>query len=257
MPDPISAPELVRAYTQEVIRRIQELSAQAESGGFDRAIELLKSAVDRGGVIQAFGTGHSEAFAMEIAGRAGGLIPTSRMALRDVVLHGSRGLDALDGPSLERDPSVVGELLDLSPVGPEDVFVIASNSGVNGSVVGLALLVKEKGHAVIAVTSLEHTKRVEPKHPSGKRLCDVADVVIDNMAPYGDAVLELPSSIGVGAVSSITAAFIAQLLTMGTVNQIRREGRIPPVYISANVPGGDDHNNALESLYEGRIRRGL
>jgi uncharacterized phosphosugar-binding protein len=253
--DTVTTHELVHAYSQEVIRRIQALSEYGDQGGLDKAIELIRSALDRGGVIQAFGTGHSEAFAMEIAGRAGGLIPSNRIALRDVVLRGSRGVEDLTGSSLERDPSVVEELFAVSPIQPEDVFVIASNSGVNGSIVGLALLAKAKGHSVIAVTSMEHTLKVEPKHPSGKRLCDVADVVIDNMAPFGDAVLELQNGIGVGAVSSMTAAFIAQLLTIGTVNRIAEEGKIPPVYISANVPGGDEHNRALEDLYKDRIRR--
>lgn len=247
--------DLVQAYTREVTSRIQELSGQAMSGSLDDAIELLHSAIDKGGIIQAFGTGHSEAFAMEIAGRAGGLIPTNRIALRDVVLRGTYDVEVLTGSSLERNPSVVDELFALSPVGPEDVFVIASNSGVNGSIVGLALLAKAKGHKVIAVTSMAHTRQVEPKHPSGKRLCDVADVVIDNTAPFGDAVLELSGGIGVGAVSSITAAFIAQLLTIGTANRIAEEGKKPPVYISANIPGGDDHNHALEDLYKDRIRR--
>ena len=65
-----------------------------------------------GAVVQAFGTGHSEAFAMEIAGRAGGLIPTNKIALRDLVLRGSLALDALGGSTLERDPAIVAELWD-------------------------------------------------------------------------------------------------------------------------------------------------
>jgi uncharacterized phosphosugar-binding protein len=238
-----------------VLDRITALAQQAESGAFADAIAILHSAVADGGVIHAFGTGHSEAFAMEIAGRAGGLIPTNKIALRDVVLRGSRSVESLPGSSLERDPSVVDELFDLSPVGPGDVFVIASNSGVNGSVVGLALLAKSRGHRVIAVTSMAHTRQVEPKHPSGQRLHEVADVVIDNLAPYGDAVLDLPGSIGVGAVSSITAAFIAQLLTIGTAAAMAEAGSTPPLYISANVPGGDEHNRALEDRYRNRIRR--
>jgi uncharacterized phosphosugar-binding protein len=206
-------------------------------------------------VLQAFGTGHSEAFAMEVAGRAGGLIPTNRIALRDVVLHGSRGVDILGGSGLERDPSVVDELFDLSPVGERDVFLIASNSGVNGSIVGMALKAKETGHKVIAVTSLQHTEAVEPKHPSGLKLKDVADVVIDNKAPYGDATLELGDGVKVGAISSITAAFIAQLLTIAVAERIAGTGKTPPVYISANIPGGDEHNKALEDLYRDRISR--
>lgn len=237
----------------EVRVRLDALAAQAAAGGFDEAIDLLVDSVRQGGVIQAFGTGHSEAFAMEIAGRAGGLIPSHRIALRNVVLRGSREVVDLTGSELERDGTVVDELLEITELHPADVFVIASNSGVNSSIVGMALAAKERGHKVVAVTSLLHTTAVEPKHPSGKRLAEIADVVLDNLAPYGDATLTVGAGIGVGAVSSLTAAYIAQCLTIGVVTRIAADGEVPPVYISANIPGGDAHNDALTERYGTRI----
>lgn len=240
---------------REANDRLTRLTADAEAGALDPAIELMVAALDAGGVIHAFGTGHSEAFAMEISGRAGGLIPTNKFALRDLVMHGDREVDVLTS-ALEREPWLVDELMATVPVGEGDVFMIASNSGVNGSIVGAALWAKERGHSVIAVTSMEHTMRVEPKHPSGKRLADVADVVIDNLAPYGDTTLEVTGGIGAGAISSITAAFIAQLLTLGVARTIADRGETPPMYISANIPGGDEHNSVLEDRYRGRMRRG-
>ncbi len=242
-------------YTREVVSRVEELAAEAQAGLLDEAITLLVAVIEKGGVIQAFGTGHSEAFAMEIAGRAGGLIPTNKIALRDVVLHGSRNIDSLNGSALERNPDIAEELFAVSHVGPEDVFLIASNSGANGSVVGLALLAKAKGHKVIAVTSLSHTMLVESRHPSGKRLYEVADIALDNKAPFGDSTVELSGEVSVGAVSSITAAFLAQLLTIGTARRIAELGNTPPLYLSANIPGGDEHNKELENLYQGKIRR--
>lgn len=240
---------------REATTRLDRLTADAEAGALNDAVTMLVEALDAGGVLQAFGTGHSEAFAMEIAGRAGGLIPTNRFALRDIVMHGQRETSVLTG-SLEREPWVVDELMATVPVNDADVFLIASNSGVNGSIVGTALWAKEHGHRVIAVTSLEHTVRVESKHPSGRRLCEVADVVIDNLAPYGDATLEIAEGISAGAISSITAAFIAQLLTLGVARTIAERGDTPPMYISANIPGGDEHNSVLEDRYAGRLRRG-
>jgi uncharacterized phosphosugar-binding protein len=241
-------------FAEEVRGRLTTLAELVTDGGLQPAIDLMVEAVRAGGVVQAFGTGHSEAFAMEIAGRAGGLIPAHRIALRNVVLRGSRVVDDLTGAGLERDGSVVEELLDLTELHPADVFVIASNSGVNSSIVGMALAAKERGHKVIAVTSLAHTNAVEPKHPSGKRLAEVADVVIDTLAPFGDATLTVGDGIGVGAVSSITAAYIAQALTIGVVTSLLDDGEVPPVYISANVPGGDAHNDALTERYGRRIQ---
>ena len=89
--------QLVAAYAEQVQPRIDQLTVLAAGGGLDEAVELMAEAIQAGAVLQAFGTGHSEAFAMEIAGRAGGLIPTNKIALRDVVLRGGLAVDAL-GP---------------------------------------------------------------------------------------------------------------------------------------------------------------
>jgi uncharacterized phosphosugar-binding protein len=246
-------PDLIAQYHHEVASRLEQLSGPNKA--IDDAIVMVADALVAGGVVQAFGTGHSEAFAMEIAGRAGGLIATNRIALRTLVLRGDRKVADLGGAEFERDPNVGENLLAMFDIQPNDVFMIASNSGVNGSILGVALAAKSRGHKVIAVTSLLHTNAVKPKHPSGKRLSEVADITIDNLAPFGDSALALEGGIGVGAVSSITAAFIAQRITIGVAETLRRRGTTPPVYISANIPGGDEHNRALEDLYGERIRR--
>ena len=103
-------------FANEVSQDSSAWPALAADGGLDAAIGLMTRAIEAGAVIQAFGTGHSEAFAMEIAGRAGGLIPTNKIALRDVVLRGSLPVDSLGGSSLERNPDIVAELWEISPI---------------------------------------------------------------------------------------------------------------------------------------------
>ncbi|AEV81539.1 sugar isomerase [Actinoplanes sp. SE50] len=220
-----------------------------------RAAELLATTVLNGGVIQAFGCGHSEALAMEIAGRAGGLVPTNRIALRDIVLYGGDPLEALADPMVERGTEIAHRLYELAPIKPDDAFVIASNSGINGAVVEMGLLVKEHGHALIAITSAQHSAGVASRHPSGRKLGEIADVVLDNGAPYGDAILPLPGGGAVGAVSSITAALLAQQIVTEVVATLIAAGVTPPVYLSDNVPGGKEHNAEIEARYTGRIRR--
>jgi uncharacterized phosphosugar-binding protein len=233
---------------------IASVSEQA-SGPIQTAADLITGSLRAGGVVQAFGSGHSEALAMEIAGRAGGLVPTNRIALRDVVLFGGEPPEVLSSGILERDPRIAHRLYDLAEPAAADIFVVASNSGVNGSIVEFAGLVKQHGHQLIAITSLQHTAGVESRHSSGTKLVDHADVVLDNGAPYGDAVLDLPGGGKVCAVSSITAALLAQLLVAEVVRRLVEAGETPPVYLSANIPGGDDHNQSLEARYGGRIRR--
>ncbi|MEV0384213.1 SIS domain-containing protein [Nonomuraea sp. NPDC050643] len=240
-------------FAEQIAHLVQTIPGDPE---IPRAADLFTKALTAGGVIQAFGSGHSEAVAMEIAGRAGGLVPTNRLALRDIVRYGDAPASELDRYDLERDPAIARTILDLAPVQPHDLFVIISNSGVNGVVVELAALVKERGHDLIAITSRAHGEAVASRHPSGRKLTDLADVVLDNNAPYGDAVLPLPDGGAVGAVSTITSALLAQLVVTQTVRNLLEAGEVPPVYLSANVPEGDAHNLRLEALYAGRIRRG-
>src|SRR6266508_1472358 len=85
------------------------------------AADLITGRLRAGGVIQAFGTGHSQAAALEIAGRAGGLIPTNRIALADLVLYGGEPPEILADPLLERAPGIAARLLALVKLAPADV----------------------------------------------------------------------------------------------------------------------------------------
>ncbi|MDF6044036.1 SIS domain-containing protein [Streptomyces sp. JH14] len=220
------------------------------------AARLFADCVSANGVIHAFGTGHSQATAMEIAGRAGGFIPTHRIGLPDLVLRGGEDRAVLDDPLLERRPGLAARLYELSTPRPQDLFVIISNSGVNNSIVDFAHLVKSKGHRLVALTSLEHTRSVPALHPSGQRLADLADTVLDNHAPAGDAVLPLPGGGNACGVSTVVSTFLVQMVVAESIALLLAEGHEAPVYISANLPGGFERNAVLEAEYEGRLHRG-
>ncbi|MFB9200161.1 sugar isomerase domain-containing protein [Nonomuraea spiralis] len=245
--------DLVMAFADEARARL-DLLAGEQLPLIRRAGTLIAATVRAGGVLHAYGTGHSEAVALEVAGRAGGLIPTNRLTLRDPVVLGSADPGAFD-PLAERDPLTAHQVLALHTVEPSDAFLIASNSGGNGSTVEMARLVKERGLPLIAITSLAHSTAITSRHPSGERLFELADIVIDNLAPYGDAVL--PTEHGpVCGISSITSALIVQLMVAEAIGELRSDGAVPPVYLSANIPGADAHNDALVARYAGRIRTG-
>lgn len=153
-------------YVHEVKALVDEVS-HTQGAAVRKAAGLLVGSLMGGGIIQAFGSGHLEAIAMEIAGRAGGLVPSNRLALRDVVLYGDAPVDVLLGApgELERDPSIAQRIYDLAPVQPQDVFVLISSSGVNGSVVELASIVKDRGHGLVALTSVQHSTAMASATP--------------------------------------------------------------------------------------------
>ncbi|POX44114.1 sugar isomerase domain-containing protein [Streptomyces sp. Ru72] len=220
-----------------------------------RAARLIAECVRSDGVVQAFGTGHSQAVVLELAGRAGGLVPTNRLSMADLVLYGGDDPAVLADPLLERASGVAARIYDLAAPRPQDLFVVISNSGVNNVIVEMALRVKEQGHRLLAITSLAHTRAVPAAHPSGKKLADLADVVLDNAAPRGDALLDLPGGGSVCALSTLSGVMLAQMTVAHAVSLLLESGDRPPVYVSANVPGGFESNLELEKRYAGRIRR--
>ena len=235
----------------DVLRHVTE-SARED---VRRAAALIADCIRADGVIQAFGTGHSQAMVLEIAGRAGGLVPTNRIQMSDLVLYGGEAPSVLDDPLLEREPGVAVRLYELAAPAAQDLFVIISNSGVNNVIVEMALHAKSRGHRILAITSLTHTGAVPAGHVSGKKLVDLADVVLDNAAPVGDAMVSLPGGGAVGAVSTLTGVMLVQMAVAEACAVLLSAGERPPVYVSANVPGGFEGNLELEKRYAGRVRR--
>lgn len=249
---PVSATEFLAA-ARDAIARVEGTQLDA----IRRASAVLAERMRSGGVVQVFGTGHSRSFAMEMAGRAGGLVPVHAMYLDDLALSGRYPADEVKDPAFERRPEIAHELFGLYDVRPEDAFVVVSSSGRNGATIEMAFTAAERELPVVVVTSMAHTSAVASRHPSGKRLFELGDIVIDNCAPYGDAVLGTGGGPKICAVSSVTGTVIAQALTAEIAARYREHGADPPVLLSANVDGADDHNTRLRARYGSRIGWGL
>jgi uncharacterized phosphosugar-binding protein len=248
---------------QTAVRLLQDSFnrvVESQQANITAAARLVVHSLTTDGVIQVFGTGHSRSFAMEIAGRAGGLVPANKLSLSDLVFYGDTEPSTMMDPLLERDETLASRLLAVHDIRPADIFVICSNSGGNGSTVELARLVTEAGHKLIVVTSMDHTTKITSRHPSGKLLYEYGDVVIDNGAVFGDAGLQLPPAPNgsprgaIAATSSLTGALIAQMLVTEVCGLLLEAGREVPILISANIPGGDAANDRLRAAYAGRVR---
>ncbi|WAH36027.1 SIS domain-containing protein [Alicyclobacillus dauci] len=240
------------AFLQAALDAVEQVR-ETQWTQIHEAAKRLADVIAAGGVVHAFGTGHSKAFAMELCNRAGGLVPMHMMSIDDLWARGER-VDDMNDPSIERDPDVAHRLLELYDIRPEDGVIIVSNSGRNGALVEMALQMKARGHTVICVTSLSHSTQVSSRHASGQRLFEVADVVIDNCGPLGDALLEssaLPAK--VCSISSVTGAIIAQCLTAEITRNLMEMNVDVPVLMSANLDGADEFNETMTARYKGRI----
>lgn len=238
------------ALAHRVIDRI----VAGESSAIDQAVDLISSRLRAGGVLHVFGTGHARIPVHEMAGRAGGLMPINLVRMSDLVFFGGREPAALADPLLERDPAFAAPLFELTGARAGDVFLLASNSGINGTIVEFASLVRQAGFPLVVITSLRHSRSVESRHPSGERLFELADIVIDNGAPSGDAALDLGDGVVVGATSNLAGVVIVQLLTEGIARAYLDAGEQPAVYRSMNLPDGDARNAADLAALGDRVR---
>ena len=78
---------------------------------------------------------------------------------------------------------------------------------------------------------------------------------IDDFNPVGDAVVNVPGlDTPIAPVSNIIDFYIAHLLEIECVQQCIDRGITPPVWSSANTPGGDEKNAAYLEKYKPRIK---
>lgn len=232
---------------QEIIEKI----ATEGSGNIEKTAELFSEALINNRKIFLFGTGHSHMLAEELFYRAGGLVKIQPILNPPLMLH----VSASESTVAERVEGVAENLFNEYGIKKNDVIVIISNSGRNGVIVDMALLCKEKGVKTIALTNLQHTHSGESRHQSGKRLCEIADVVLDNFGCVGDACVEVTGVDGkICPTSTVSGALILNAVVAEAVDICAKKGFVPEHFASSNIDGGDEINNKFVEKYKEEIK---
>jgi uncharacterized phosphosugar-binding protein len=201
--------------------------------------------------------GHSNMAAEEVLWRAGGLAPIN--AILDPgtnLIHGAKRSNFI-----ERTPGYALKVLDAYRVGrkPGEVIIIANAYGVNAMCIDTVLEAKKRGMITIGITSRSFAdvlpKDHPSRHPSGKNLYQEVDYFLNCHLPYGDAVVEIKGCAQkTGPTSTFCNVFTINLLIIETVKRLVEMGVKPPLWMSANLPGGDEANRSLEEKYIPRIK---
>lgn len=192
------------------------------------------------------GSGHSHTVAEEFYGRAGGLAFTVPIMPIELTLaeHPTKS------SHVERLSGYANILIELFHIAKDDVIIIASNSGRNAYPIELALGAKEKGAYVIAITNVNHSSNTTSRHASGKRLMDIADLVIDNCGVEGDSAVKLDGlQASVCPTSSISNAFIVQAISVVCTQELLDHHVEAPIFISLNSDGNETVNDAYFAKY--------
>lgn len=239
---------------RDVIDRVA--STQAEN--IDRAADLFAISIAQEGLVHVFGSGHSRMNTEEMFPRIGsypGFHPMAELSLSNHVgVVGPNGLrQAL---FVERVEGYGRVLLQQIKLHRGDTFLVFSNTGVNAVVVDFALYASTMGLPVVAVTSADHESATESRHSSGCKLTDIADIVIDNGSPAGDAAVEIEGvPYPLGPTSSIGALAVVNALKVATAEKLVAKGVTPVVLTSPNLADNNVGDDQLEEVYKEYFRR--
>jgi uncharacterized phosphosugar-binding protein len=234
------------------LNRIHELLDEQHNAGAEHiaaAGERLATIIAEGGIIHAFGSGHSSLLAQEVFHRAGGLAPINAMLDVNLTIFGT------SRPSLlERQEGYAASLFTTYDVRAGEALLVMSNSGINPVPIEVAMHARERGLLTIAVGSAAAYANATSRHSSGKTLFDVADLVLDTRVPAGDALQPIgDTGITLGATSTILGSALLNALVIATAESLARQGAAIPAFVSQNVPGGDEANLDLMERYRHRI----
>jgi len=198
--------------------------------------------------------GHSQIGAEEVFSRAGGLA-----CVVSFLDHGFYlGNGSARSMAIERTPGYAHAILRHPEMAEGDVLIICNAYGINSATIDSAMIARERGLVSIGVTSIANQRGLPQghpsRHPSGKDLCDLVDIVIDTKMPLGDAVMHLEGvQEKVGPVSTMVNAFALNAIVLEAVAELARRGIEPPIWRSSNSPGGDEANEAVIARYRDRV----
>ena len=240
-----------KAYDRYFDRLGELMTALATEGPqIEAAAKLMADCIADGGIVHVFGSGHSHMMAEEVFHRAGGLFAFNAMLDINLTSFGT-----LKAGMVERTEGYAKVILASFDVRPGEVVVIVSNSGINPVPIELAI---EAGRTR-RQDDRHHLRRklrsAKSRHSSGKKLAEVADLTVDSHVPVGDAILSLDGlTAPVAASSTALGAALMNAIVAQTAEELLAAGHQPPVIVSMNVPGGDEHNAALTEQYRPRLR---
>jgi uncharacterized phosphosugar-binding protein len=236
----------------ENINRVKETQAE----NIKAAAELMTDAIANDKLISVYGGGgHTTLVMGEMFFRAGGLANINPIMETGLSVFNQ----ALKYLELERCENYGRSIMKYYDLQKDDLLIIFHNIGINAATIDAALEAKANGVKIIAISSSYWQDEMPEdhfiRHSSRKNLFELADVCIDDFNPVGDAIVEVPGfETPIAPVSNLVDFAIAHLLEIETVRQCVERGITPPVWNSANAPGGDEKNAAYLKKYRPLVK---
>lgn len=242
--------------TFEYFNRINEILKEVneeEKENILKAKDLLVEATENKNSIYIFGASHAGILTQEMFYRAGGLMNINPIFGKEIMLDTEPITLTSKMERLVGYGEILASKVDFKK---DDILIVHSVSGRNPVTIEIALEAKKKDVKIIVLTNLSYSKSIKSRHPSGKMLYNLGDIVIDNHGDIGDAACEIKGmSQKVAPSSTVIGATILNTLVVEVCQTLVDRGmKYPPIFYSANLDGGDELNKNLYREYKDSIK---
>ena len=226
-----------QAYLDRIQGILSEIQTK-EMKNIRVAAKIMAAAIRKKGRVYMYGSGHSVIPVLDLFPRYGssvGFFPLYDPRLMWSSVIGPGGARELLW--LERQEGYARVFLQSYPLEKRDAMLVFSHGGLNAAPIEMALEARARGLKVVTVSSHANAKIGKRSHSSGKILSEAADVAIDNHVPPEDALVDVGQIERVAAGSTVAAVAIAMSLVAETAAVLAKTGKVPPTFVSPNVPG--------------------
>ncbi len=238
----------------DAVAETLERVVNEQSENIERAATVIADTIQAGGMFHIFGTGgHSNIVATEMCHRAGNLCCAS--SIIDPGLSCEHGATRWN----ERVVGYANEVMRYYRVKKGDCMLQVNAYGINAVTIDTALFCKENEIPLIAITCPELTDQISKnqhnRHPSGKSLYELADIVINDYTPLGEAIVPIEGcEYKASPASTIINVFIVDAINAKVCEILASRGEKPAVWVSGNCPEGDRLNQENMDKWFWRLR---
>ena len=250
-----SVSDLGQAYLKNVQSKLEAVEA-SQGSNLRKAGAMIADAFGQDRLVHVYGGGgHTCMMVFEMFFRAGGLANINPIIGHDI----SPVCQALKYLEVERTTGYGACLIRYYEVGKGDLLILWHNIGYNPTTIDAAEEAKKRGATIIAVSSSDWRAKLPRnhhiRHPNKKHVFEYADLCIDDENPFGDAAFMIDGyDVPVAPTSTQVDAFLAHRMVIEATAELVRRGLEPPIFRSANLPGGDEYNAKLLKKYKPRVK---
>jgi len=239
-------------------RGIMQKIEETQLDNIKAAATAMADSIEKNKWVHTFGCGHATIPVEEMYPRIGGFVGFHPMVELPMTfftgITGQMGIHQF--LFLERAEGYGNAIMKNYNFDKEDCIWIFSHTGINNVNIDVALRAKEIGMKVIVFGSANEAKGKVTRHPSGKTIFEIADIVVDSCVPVVDASVVLKNHQDkIGPVS--THAFVTLVwMTITTCAEILAERGVKLfIHPSHNVPGDTTAHERLDACLAEYKRR--